>query len=140
MRHLRPSRGLAAAIFASVGLIAGAAHVGFNEADNIRLWREVLPLAGIVGACLGAAFRPTRWLSAALTALLAILAFAMVYGIAETAILASRGEISGVYGWAVSSIYWAGEVLSKAAFGGIVAILAGAMSSRWLNWRARKLQ
>jgi len=133
-----PSHRLAAALFASVGLMAATAHVLASEAENLRLWREVLPLAALVSAVLGAVFRPIGWLRGALTACVAVFVFAIAYSIAETAILASRNEIAGFSEWAASIFYWMGVVLSKAAIGGSVATLAGGASGFWLGHRSSR--
>jgi|GEM_PF-1831780 hypothetical protein len=135
MSKSRPSRLRAAALFASVGLIAGTAHVLTSDAENLRLWREVLPLAALVGGVLGAVFRPLGWRKGAHAALLAVFAFSIAYGVAETAILASRNEVSGLAGWTVSIFHWMGVVLSKAAIGAVTATLAGGFVGFWLHRR-----
>ncbi|GAB5467446.1 MAG: hypothetical protein Kilf2KO_04760 [Rhodospirillales bacterium] len=128
-----PSRRRAALGFALVGLLAGGAHVLASEADSLRLWREVLPLACLVGAILGVLFRPARWLSGALVALLAVFGFALAYAVAETAILAGRGEIAGLGAWPASIFHWIGVVLAQSALGGAVAVLAGALAGVWIG-------
>lgn len=131
-----PSRWRAAVLFGGVGLIAGAAHVLVSDMDNVRLWREVLPLAGFVGGGLGGLFRPIGWRRGALAGLQALLAFATAYAIAETAIQASQNEIAGVAGWISSVAIWVVVVLSKAAVGGIVAIIASGALGLWLERRS----
>lgn len=133
MSRSRLTRTRAAALFGGVGLIAGAAHVLMDDAENLRLWREVLPLAVLVGGALGAIFRPIGWCKGALAALLAVFAFAIAYSVAETAILASRNEVTGLAGWTASIFRWIGVVLSKAAIGGSVATLAGGVGGYWLH-------
>ncbi len=139
MSGSHPPRLLAAALFAGVGMIAGAAHVLMDDAENLRLWREVLPLAALVGSVLGAIFRPNGWRKGALAALLAVFAFAIAYGVAETAILASRNEVTGLAGWTASIFHWIGVVLSKAAIGGLTTTLAGSVGGFWLRRRVRDL-
>lgn len=128
-----PSRKLAAALFASVGFMAATAHVLASDAENLRLWREVLPLAALVGAVLGALFRPAGWLQGALTACVAVFVFAIAYSVAETVIYDGQNEIARFSGWAASIFYWMGVVLSEAAIGGIVATLAGGSGGFWLR-------
>lgn len=138
MSRSRPSRRLAAAAFAGVGLSAGAAHVLVSDSESLRLWREALPLAGLTGALLGAVFRPNDWLSGASTSFLALPAFSVSYGLAETAIIATQNEITGLASWIASIAYWAGEVLAQAAIGGAIAILAGATAGLWLGRHSRR--
>ncbi len=123
----------AALAFGLAGLVAGGAHVIATDAGNVRLWREVLPLAGVIGALLGAVLRPAGWRRGALTALLAVPAFAVLYAVAETAMMAGRGEISGLAGWADGVIHWTGVVLGKATVGVGAAVLAGAVAGAWVN-------
>lgn len=127
------SRRRASAAYATVGLLAGAAHVLASDGDSIRLWREVLPLAGIVGALLGAFMRPVGWLRGALVAMLAVPGFALLYAFAETAMMAGRGEVSTPADWVMGVAHWAGVVLAQAAAGGVVAALAGAAAGGWLG-------
>ncbi len=133
MSDQRPSRRQAAIMFAAVGVAAATVHVLWHDAGNLRLWREALPLAALVGALLGAVFRPCGWRVGGLVALAAIPIVALGYGTAETAILAGRGTITGAVGWIESIVFWVGVVLAKVAIGGITAILAGAAAGRWLG-------
>ncbi|MEQ8654477.1 MAG: hypothetical protein RIC87_18560 [Kiloniellales bacterium] len=129
----QPSRRRAALAFALVGLLAGAAHVLASEGDSLRLWREVLPLACLIGALLGLVFRPAGWRKGALVAFLAIPAFAFAYALAETVMLANRGALSGLADWPATVLHWLGVVLAKSALGGVVATLAGALAGYWLR-------
>ncbi len=129
-----PSRLRAALSFALVGLLAGTAHVLAHEPESPRLWREVLPLACIVGAVLGALFRPSGWFQGLLVALLALPGFAIVYAVAETAMMAGRGEIAGLAEWPAWILHWTALVLTRSAVGGLVAIMAGAAAG-WLSKR-----
>ncbi len=133
----RPSRRRAAAAFAVVGLLAGAAHVLATEPGSLRLWREVLPLAALIGAALGALVRPVGWGRGALVALLAAPAFAVAYAIAEAAMMASRGDIVGVGEWLAAVGHWTVVVLGKAAIGAAAAMAGGAAAGRWLGRRSR---
>lgn len=138
MSGMRPLRRQAALAFALVGLLAGSAHVLSSEPESLRLWREVLPLACIVGAVLGALFRPSGWRAGALLALLAIPGFALAYALAETAMMASRGELAGLADWPASVVHWTGVVLRQALVGAVVAALAGVLAGRWLGQRAAR--
>lgn len=131
------SRRRAAGAFAVVGLLAGAAHVLATEAGDLRLWREVAPLAVLLGALLGAAFRPVGWRQGAALALIAIPAFALAYALAETAMTAGRGELSGVGDGAAAAAHWIGVVMRQAAIGGVAAALAGAAGGAWLGRSGR---
>jgi len=133
MSAARPSRRRAAAAFAAVGLAAGAVHVIAADAGDPRLWRETLPLAGVVGALLGAAVRPTGWFAGLLTAILAVPVFAFAYAVAETAIAASRGDVAGLAGWSASISHWTEQVLAQATVGAAAAILASAAAGFWLG-------
>lgn len=135
MSGSHPSPWLAAALFAGVGLMAGAAHVLASDAENPRLWREVLPLSALTGGALGAIFRPLGWRQGALAALLAVFAFAIAYSVAETAILGTQNEVTGFTGWTGSIFHWMGIVLSKAALGGSFATVAGGAGGFWLRHR-----
>jgi len=134
--HSRPSRAHAAAFFAVAGLLAGAAHVLATEAGDLRLWREVLPLAGVVGAILGAAVRPANWRQGVLTALLALPAFALAYALAETAMMYARGEISSPAEAVRALAHWFAVVVRKAAVGAVAANLFGGVAG-WLLGRMR---
>lgn len=120
-----------AGAFAAAGLVAGAAHVLWTDADSLRLWREVLPLAGLIGATVGAIFRPAGWRRGALAALLAAPAFALAYAVAEASMMAGRGEVSGLGGWLSGVADWTAIVLARSAAGASVAIAAGAAA----GWR-----
>lgn len=133
MSQVTPSRRRAALAFALVGLLAGSAHVVASDAMSLRLWREVLPLAGIVGAVLGALLRPAGWRRGGLVALLAILLFAFAYALAETAMMAGRGEIDSLADWPAQVLHWTLVVLQKSALGAAVATVAGAAAGQWLR-------
>lgn len=133
-----PSRRRAALAFAAVGLVAAAAHALASDAGSLRLWRETLPLAGLVGAAAGAILRPSGWSAGALVSLLAVFAFALAYGVAETAIAAGRGDIAGPGGWVESLVRWTADVVAKAGVGGTVAILAGGAAGHWLGRLAKR--
>ena len=139
MSQTRPSRGLAAIAFAAVGLVAGAAHVLANDVESLRLWREVSPLAVLVGACVGALARPRDWLSGGLASFLALLVFAVAYGVAEAFIGVGRDEVAGLAEWVASVGFWAKKVLAQAALGGAAATLAGAAMGHCLCRRMRRL-
>ena len=131
--HKLPTRRQAAISFAMVGLIAGTAQVLTSDIDNTRLWREVIPLASLVGAVLGTVLQPCGWRSGAVAAVLALLSFTLTYGVAETAMMAGRGEIDNFLQWPASILHWTGLVLSQAAIGGIAATLAGGIAGNWLR-------
>ncbi len=132
------SRRRAAFAFGLVGLLAGAAHVIASDSESLRLWREVLPLACVVGAVLGAVLRPPGWRRGASLALLAVFVFALAYAIAETAMMASRNEIEQLVDWPASILHWTGVVLAKSAVGALVAILSGAAAGHWLGRHGRR--
>ena len=127
---MRPRRLTAAAAFAAAGLIAAAAHVLLTDPQSLRLWRETLPLAAGVGAALGALVRPAGWRQGAALALLAIPAFALAYATAETAMAATRREVTTLADWPASIVRWTGTVLQKALAAGGVAVVAGAVAGR----------
>lgn len=120
--------------FAIVGLLAGAAHVLGRDADSLRLWRETLPLACLAGAVLGLCLRPTGWLRGALAGVVGAPIAAIGYAIAETAMMSTRGEVTGVGDIAAALLYWTGLVLGQAALGAAVAAVAGAVA----GWRLLK--
>ena len=129
----RPSRYRAAAAFAAVGLLAGGAHVVATDIASQRLWREVLPLACLIGAILGALTLPTGWRRGALVAFVAAPAFALAYSVAEVAMMIVRGEITDFREWMMAILHWLFVVLDKATIGALVATLAGAAAGRWLG-------
>lgn len=129
----KTSRRRAAGGFAVVGLFAGGAHVLGADPADMRLWREVLPLAVLLGALLGAAFRPVGWRQGAVLALVAVPAFALAYALAETAMMAGRGELAGIGDGAAATAHWIGVVMRQALIGGGVAVVAGAAVGAWLG-------
>lgn len=132
----RPSRRRAAAAFAAVGLLAAAAHVLTTEPESMRLWRETLPLAALIGALAGAVLRPADWRRGALIGLLAAPAFALAYALAESAMMAGRGEIAGAGEWLAAVWRWFVVVIRQAAVGALAAALGGAVAGHWLGGRA----
>ncbi|MEO1194032.1 MAG: hypothetical protein AAFY02_19905 [Pseudomonadota bacterium] len=129
----KPKRRWAALLFALVGLLAGATHVLTTAPESVQLWREVLPLACLVGAGLGALLRPRDWFRGAAAAAIALLVFALAYALAETVIQVRRGEVSGLDAMLESLLHWSLVVISKIGLAGLVAIAAGALAGFFLS-------
>jgi len=127
------SRRRAALAFALVGVVAGAAHVLFRDADNMRLWRETLPLAGLAGACLGAWLRPAGWRRGAFVGAVGAPIAAFGYAIVETIMMAARGEIVDIGDAATAILHWTSVILGQAALGAVIASLLGAVA----GWRCQ---
>jgi hypothetical protein len=133
----RPTRRQAAIIFAVVGLLAGSAHVLANDASSVRLWREILPLAGIACAAFGWLLRPRGYFLGAIAATSALIGFTLAYAVAETVMAAGRGEIEDLIEWQTSILHWADVVFSQAALAWHAGLLAGGLAGMWLGRRAR---
>jgi hypothetical protein len=133
----RPSRRRAAIVFAMVGLVVGSAHVLVNDASSIRLWREILPLAGLACGAFGWLLRPHRYYLGMLAGTLAVLGFTLTYAVAETIMTAGRGEIDGLTEWWISIMHWAGMVFSQTRMAWLTSILVGGLAGAWLGWRVR---
>ena len=132
------SRSAAALAFGVAGVVAAAAHVLTTNPDSVRLWRETVPLGLLVGGMLGAAFRPMGWRAGALLALVALPLFAFIYGVAEVAMMTSRGEIEGPEVWPDVLLLWMAIVLYQAGVSGVVAVIGGGLAGAWLERRGRQ--
>ena len=135
MAAAKVTRGITAIVFGVVGLIAGFAHVASIDMNNMRLMREVLPLGFIVGLIVGWLFKPRSVAMGSIAAFIAIPLFAIGYGVAETLMAFVREEIASLAEWPASIIYWTGNVLGKAAVGGVVAIIVGGAAGALLGGR-----
>ena len=130
-RRSKISRIRCGLIFAVAGLTAGAVHIVEVAPESLRLWREVLPLTGVVGFILGAVVRPSGVRAGAITGVAAVMIFALTYSLSETIVQAFQGKLLDATSWVTSIIEWTGIVISKMSIAAFAAILCGVIGG-WL--------
>lgn len=130
-RRSKISRIRCGLIFAVAGLTAGAVHIVEVAPESLRLWREVLPLTGVVGFILGAVVRPFGVRAGAITGVVALMIFALTYSLSETIVQAFQGKLLDATSWVNSIIEWTGIVISKMSIAAFAAILCGVIGG-WL--------
>lgn len=84
-----------ALLFAAAAGGAAALHVVVDTPGTLHHWRQILPLALILGALVGALVRPKGALWGAIAAMIGLWAFAAVFAVGHGAIAALQGDAFG---------------------------------------------